>query len=134
MSEEEAVDFTFSSLLPTAEKMMVWLTYSSIFGLISFPLIALTIEKQFAIHFWILTFLDAGLLLTLLYLRGQLSQMEREKKELTQEESKKSQKKKKSQENEKDKVAQKAKKESQKHNQKNLNKTIGKQKQFQQRK
>ncbi|CAD8114588.1 unnamed protein product [Paramecium sonneborni] len=87
-----------------------------------------------AIHFWILTFVDAGLLLTLLYLRGQLSQIEREKNELTQEETKKSQKKKKQQENEIDKVAQKAKKDSQKHNQKNLNKAIGKQKQFQQRK
>ncbi|CAD8147734.1 unnamed protein product [Paramecium pentaurelia] len=134
MSEEQAVDFTFSSLLPTAEKLMTWLTYSTLFGLISFPLIALTIDQQFAFHFWILTFLDAGLLFTLLYLKGQLSQIEREKNEFTQDESKKSQKKKKPLENEKNKVAQKAKKESQKHNSMNYNKAVGKQKSFQQRK
>ncbi|CAK70586.1 unnamed protein product (macronuclear) [Paramecium tetraurelia] len=134
MSEEQAVDFTFSSLLPTAEKLMTWLTYSTVIGLISFPLIALTIDQQFAIHFWILTLLNAGLLFTLLYLKGQLSQIEREKKEFTQDESKKPQKKKKSLENEKDKVAQKAKKESQKNNTKNFNKSLGKQKSFQQRK
>lgn len=41
---EEYKEFSFSDLLPTGEKLMVWLTYSTILGLIIFPFLALTIE------------------------------------------------------------------------------------------
>lgn len=44
MSEEKITEFDFSSYLPTSEKLIVYLSYATIFGLVAFPFIALTIE------------------------------------------------------------------------------------------
>lgn len=63
---EEPITLDFNELLPSMTSLFNILLWITVSGFFLFPLIALTIQPEFAIHFWVLLGIDAGLFFALL--------------------------------------------------------------------
>ncbi|KAL4441553.1 hypothetical protein ABPG74_021485 [Tetrahymena malaccensis] len=66
LEQQQQQQNSFDSMIPSIQKLLIWLIYITGFGMIIFPYFALTLDPKFAIHFWILTGIDFGLFVALL--------------------------------------------------------------------
>ncbi|KAM3142115.1 hypothetical protein pb186bvf_005769 [Paramecium bursaria] len=71
--------FDIQQMLPNLKKLLNWLFLASLFGMLAFPFLALTIDAQFSFHFWILTAINSGMLVTLLIFKEQMSKLDQKK-------------------------------------------------------
>lgn len=66
LPQEEQGLSGLNEFLPSIGKLIGWLLGITGTGIFLFPVLALTVEENFAVHFWVMTFFDLGLFLAIL--------------------------------------------------------------------